>query len=113
MTGHRTTPPDPARESLSAGCVWKFPLLWAEANQDMPTSARIIHVGMDPGSDQIALWAIVDPKQEMETRRFAILATGASLHYPERGGVHIGSVIDGNYVWHVFETPPIPVRETR
>lgn len=25
----------------------------------------------------------------------------------------VGSVIDGNYVWHVFETPPIPVRDVR
>ena len=95
----------PDRESLFAGRVWKFPLLWVEANQDMPVAAQIIYVGMDPGSDHIALWAIVDPEQPMETRRFAILATGASLHDPER---HVGSVIDGNYVWHVFETPPIP-----
>ena len=104
MTNHgmRTTP----SASLFAGVVWKFPLMWAEANMDMPTSARIIHVGMDPGSDQIALWAIVEPGNEVETRRFAIVATGATLHDPERGGSHVGSVIDGNYVWHVFETPP-------
>ncbi len=110
MTMPRSTPEGP---SLTDACVWKFPLMWAEANMDMPTSARIIHVGMDPGSDKIALWAIVVPGNEIETRRFAILGTGAFLHDPERGGAHVGSVIDGNYVWHVFETPPIAVKGAR
>jgi hypothetical protein len=69
----------------------------------MPFGAEILHVDAQ-GSDDYALclWALVDPDSETELRTFAVRGTG---HPADglRAKDHIGTVLAGSFVWHVFE----------
>lgn len=81
--------------------VWKFPLRWGEVSVSMPRHAKVVLVGKDPASDYPALWAVVDPEAERETRTFAVVGTG---HAVPESSYHLGSLIELPFVWHVFET---------
>ena len=67
-----------------------------------PTS---VHVGLDPATHQVAVW--VDQYTEQpESVHYApvhiqlwVVGTG---HEVSEKGWHIGSVIDGSFVWHVY-----------
>lgn len=81
--------------------VWKFVLRRAELQDvEMPVGAKVLHVAMQ-GHD-ITLWAWVDPDAKVESRRFAITGSGAPAPTPDQARYH-GTVIDGAFVWHVFE----------
>lgn len=69
----------------------------------MPKGAKIITVGF-PDQDKIpTIYALCDPGQPIETRKFAIFATGQLL--PNVSGIYLGSFqfSHGMTVWHVFE----------
>lgn len=87
----------------SATTVWKFPLRWGEVSVLMPKHARIIHVALGQDGKYPTLWAIVSPDAETETRSFAVVGTGQPL---PKHCIHAGTLIDGEFVWHVFETTP-------
>lgn len=61
-------------------------------------------VAIDPRSGQPAVWIELDTDDKVpETgRRMAAFGTG---HEIPRGWTHVGSMIDGGYVWHVHESP--------
>ena len=65
----------------------------------LPVGARILTVHEQ--NDEVVIWALVDPKAPLETRRFNIHPTG----YSEVSGLetYIGTVHIGSFVWHVFE----------
>lgn len=65
--------------------------------------AKFIHVGLDPGG-HICLWAEVSENQDFSPIRVCIVGTGDGVPTPKNGvGInHIGSVVDENYVWHVY-----------
>jgi hypothetical protein len=88
---------------MSGLTVWKFPLRWGEVSVSMPKHARIVHIGIDPASDYPAVWAVVRPDNDTETRSFTVIGTG---HEVQKESVHVGSLIDDVFVWHVFETTP-------
>jgi len=86
--------------------IWKFPLLddTTDVNIEMPAGARIIAIMTQ--RDAPYLWAIVNPKNKMEVRRFVTTGTGT----PEKASffdnsIYVGSyqVERGRYVFHVFE----------
>jgi len=64
---------------------------------DMPNGANVVHVEMD------YMWAIHDvtTPQCMTRRDFITVGTGWSFEYSTHK--HIGTVMDGSYVWHVLE----------
>ncbi len=88
---------------MSNSVVWKFPLRWGEVTVSMPKHARIIHVALGQDGKYPTLWAIVKPDAEQEYRTFVVAVTGHPL--PEHC-IYIGTLIDGDYVWHIFETTP-------
>lgn len=61
-------------------------------------------VGIDPASGRVAIWVEHKNPDHMtpvhQVREFRIFGTGHDV--PHRFE-HVGSVIDGQYVWHVFE----------
>ena len=68
----------------------------------MPKGAEIVSVAFQHGS--LCLWAMVQPDEPMEDREIEIFGTGHPV--PVGVGVDrkfIGTVIDNQYVWHVFE----------
>jgi hypothetical protein len=80
--------------------IWKFPLEVLDAQQvEMPEGAKILHVGAQ--DHRMWIWAQVWPGNLLTPRWFRIIGTG---HPIEDGvGDHVGSVVLGSFVWHVFE----------
>lgn len=67
--------------------------------RDLPSEGRLLHVDMQ--EEALMLWAMVDPQSELKPHKFRVVATGEEvdknlLHH------HIGTVMDGAFVWHVF-----------
>lgn len=84
--------------------VWKFPLEIKDfQNILMPKGAKIIHV--DAQNDVPCIWALVDAKEDTESRSFLIHGTGHNIEYPLSRINHIGSfqLDGGSFVGHVFE----------
>ncbi len=49
-------------------------------------------------------WFVVDPDADLLSRRFLLRGTGHPLDL-EATGRFVGTVLDGPFVWHVFEAP--------
>jgi hypothetical protein len=70
---------------------------------ELPHRAQILSVGPSrDGSDQLDLWALVDPDNELRVMEFRIVGTGNPM--PDDYGTFIGTVAihGGALVWHVF-----------
>ena len=63
----------------------------------IPSGYSPVH--MDMQGDDICMWAEVDSAGSFEYN-FVTLPTGADI---PQGAEHRGTVIDGFYVWHVYE----------
>lgn len=80
--------------------IWKFPIHAYRTDPiALPAGAQILHVDRQNGD--IYLWALVDPSQPDEKRTFEIFGTGHRIDDSPR--THIGTVLIGTFVWHVFE----------
>lgn len=86
---------------INTASVWKFTLAETDDKQPllMPFNARIIHVHEQ--GDQVAIWAIVNPKARLENRWFIVVGTGQDM--PE-DNEYLGTCHVGRLVLHVFET---------
>lgn len=81
--------------------VWKFPLIsTGPCDIDVPEGGVIKFVGVDPATGLLAFWAEVDANASTKPRRFQVCGTGLSV--PDRAA-HLGSVIQGTLVWHLYE----------
>lgn len=81
--------------------VWKFPIVLGELIEiEMPAEAAILRAGIQDGN--YFFWAFVNTEQPMCLRRFRILGTGHQL--PEGMGLrhYVGTIQDGQFVWHIF-----------
>lgn len=78
--------------------IWKFPVR-TDAAVMMPVGARILHVANQPYVGP-CLWAEIDPDAPEEPRQFAVVGTGQMV--PE-GASHLGTWLDGQFVWHLYE----------
>ena len=87
--------------------IWRFDAMVDDVvNLRMPKRARILTVALsDRVQHGFAVWAIVEPAAETETRHLYVVGTGHPLRNPL--GRFLGAVIDGPFVWHVFEPAPI------
>ncbi len=82
--------------------IWKFEFkVDDDVRVKMPTGASIIHVGSQK-SLHLCLWAVVEEKAATETRRFFVRGTGHPMLRADAAN-HIGTVLDGSFVWHIFE----------
>ena len=84
--------------------IWKYVLNDVVNDLEMPAGARIIAI--QTVRDEPCLWAIVNPKNKPEIRRFHITGTGI----PDKAAffdnsIYVGTyqVEGGEYVFHVFE----------
>lgn len=66
---------------------------------ELPVGAELLHVDVQHG--EICLWAKVDAWAKRENRIFCVAGTGHEL--PDGELKHVGTVMCGPYVWHVFE----------
>ena len=80
--------------------IWKFELsLTNEQDILMPKGAVLLSVKTQAGAPM--LWAIVDPAEKLETRRFCIVGTGHN--FDDVSMVYVGTVQQPPFVWHLFE----------
>lgn len=85
--------------------IWKWPLQIVEQQiLMMPAFAEVLTVQMQ--GNQPHLWALVDEREKVEARTFAIYGTGHPV--PDFAGAYIATIqtVGGNLVWHVFERGP-------
>lgn len=80
--------------------VWKYPLLVQEEQVIwMPEGAKVILLAMQGAVP--TLWAMLDPEKVAVPRRIVLHGTGHE--FDATGLEHLGSVVDGRFVWHYFE----------
>ena len=75
---------------LEVGEICKFKI---------PRDRALAKVGRDPSSGNPAIWFIVEKTSPLQECKYMVFATGQEL----TGSVsHVGTVICGIFVWHVF-----------
>ena len=79
--------------------VFKYILILRSVRQQvlMPKGAKILHVGEQ--NRAITIWALVDTEAELLHREFIIMGTGQNIPYDKY--THVGTVLEGVFVWHV------------
>ena len=83
--------------------IWKYELPIEDvATKVMPAGAEILHVGLDP-SGQPCVWALVQENEKMERSNFHIVGTGNPMSDEITHAMHLGSIVQGPSVWHVFD----------
>ena len=83
-------------EDLNSPCSWEI---------EMPEHPSPIHLGIQ--GDVVSLWAKVNPEvRRREYRRYIVSCVGTGYSMPEVTGFtlhhHLGTIMDGEYVWHLF-----------
>lgn len=82
--------------------VWKFEFPVADTVEiKMPKGARILSVGTQR-ERHICLWALVDTSAPDVARTLYVRGTGHEV-VPKIAQHYLGTVMDGQFVWHVFE----------
>lgn len=96
--------------------VYKYALPLPNGGRDpdpIPREHTIVHVGVQEDFYGLMLWAEVgiteggSPVAEMAPSPYEAYGTGWVV--PD-GSTHIGSVIDGHYVWHVYRSATLPAQ---
>jgi len=83
--------------------IWKYSLgPTPNHTLSMPKGAEVIQADIQHG--EFFIWAIIpDTEAEKENRFFLIAATGGPEDSRTTKESHISTIMDGDYVWHVFE----------
>lgn len=68
----------------------------------IPSSAKVVHVGMNPATGNPAIWVLLYPNREVVTRRFHTVGTGWFFD-PDQAKAFCGTAICGDFIWHVLE----------
>jgi hypothetical protein len=66
----------------------------------MPKGAEPLHVAMQNG--MLTIWAVVNPEFMFVKHHFTCRGTGNAVLPSEGKSTHLGTVMDGPFVWHVF-----------
>lgn len=90
--------------------VFKYPFAVTDdhAGVVLPAGAAVLHYDRDPafpaGTGQLAVWAMVDTDTPRSTPlRLHVTGTGHPLPEGVDAPAWRSTVIDGPFVWHVFE----------
>lgn len=80
--------------------ICKYPIEIADEQVvDMPIDYELLHAGLDP-TGQPCVWALVDKGSEMAQLHLRVAGTG---HEVSHDHLHVGTFVQGPFVWHVFE----------
>jgi hypothetical protein len=89
--------------------VYKYQLVFRGEVQpiELPLGAEVLHFAVQDSSEGMnpipLIWAKVDPGNETETREFILRGTGHEIGVNLYRTQHIGTVLHGVFVWHLFE----------
>jgi hypothetical protein len=82
--------------------VWKYALSPDEFTIEMPRGAQVLSADNQGGS--LCMWALVDPAEPLEARRFLLAGTGHELERAEElRFVGTLQMYGGKLVFHLFE----------
>lgn len=89
---------------MASRIIYKYPVpLQDEFELELPYGANICLFATQGAGSRVRLWiehsATGNPR--MVTRRFRLLGTGHT--FEGDGFAHVGSVVAGSFVWHLFE----------
>lgn len=83
--------------------IFKYPLaITREQTLQIPQRAKILCVQLQ-GDIGLSLWAQVDDAEPVEAREIRVYGTGHEIAAPGTLA-YVGTVLQGPYVWHVYET---------
>lgn len=85
--------------------IHKYPLQGFAGPQQVELTGDIVHI--DDQAGVICIWAEAGT-QEPDKRYFEIIGTG---HKVTDRAIHVGSVLSGSFVWHIYEHPPLTPEE--
>ena len=77
-----------------------IPVQGGDIEVDMPVNTVIQHIG-NQSSGEICVWAEVPETELAEIRTFRTIGTGHEV--PPMKFTYVGTVLDGFYVWHLYE----------
>jgi hypothetical protein len=66
---------------------------------DIPGLLRPLHVGMQNGN--VTLWVAVEESKSFFPYKLSVRLIGTGRNTPD-DYIYLGTVMDGEYVWHVF-----------
>ena len=81
--------------------IWKYEIdvYSGLATFPIPLSSRVVFVATQ-SPNVLTFWALVETNNLNEMREFKIFGTGS---INDKGFEYMGSVVDGDFVWHLFE----------
>jgi hypothetical protein len=80
--------------------IYKYPIeITDEQTLSIPAAFDPLHVGLDPNGAP-CLWCAVDSNRIKRDVKVAVVGTGN--HLPQDVKRHVGSFVQGPFVWHVF-----------
>jgi len=79
--------------------IWKYPLLVTD-EQLVTMPEYSIPLFVEKQNETLCIWVKVDPTQKSIEQTIRVYGTGHPMSVNHER--HVGSVIDGEYVWHVF-----------
>lgn len=84
------------------GMIHKAELTHSATTLHLPAGAKVLSAQMQRG--QPCIWYLFDDAHvaDKQQRTFEIHGTGQQVVGPQEL-IHVGTMLDGNYVWHVFE----------
>lgn len=84
--------------------IFKYLIIPSDIKQKimMPEGAKILTFQMQ--NQELYIWALVNPNNEMEERKFYVFGTGHEIEM-ENISIYIGTaqMMGGSLVWHLFE----------
>lgn len=79
--------------------IWKYPIEIVDRQVlSLPSHAEILHVGLDPTGTP-CIWCRVEPAARPVSTTILVRGTGHEISSVSK---HIGSFVQGQFVWHVF-----------
>ena len=95
--------------------VWKYPLDMLKSQHDVPMPARAEILAVQTQTEVPCIWALVDPSQPPESRRFVIVGTGHPFEFDGVTAHHVGTfqLMGGSFIGHLFELRPPPSGEEK
>lgn len=80
--------------------VYKYPIQITDSQKiTLPCGHQFLYVGRDPNG-VACIWARVDTDRSQAPVEIYVVGTGNPM--PPLAGRHIGTFVEGAFVWHLF-----------
>jgi hypothetical protein len=96
---------NPTEPQLSASFIYKYPIPAVPGPFELTLTKYAVVLDVQAQHDRPVLWAVVDPSNASEARRFVAAYTGDEFMAPRFRHVGTLQLYGGDIVLHVFEVP--------